>query len=545
MNKKIVFIIPMLVAMLPALGSCGKKETSQDDPTKANLYIQTLNKGIGMKWLQNAAKEFEELYAESTDFQKGRTGVKIHVQGDTLTDGDYIRKSVLNKDIYFTEQIEYRYLVNSKKFLDITDVLTSDLSEYGDAEGRTILSKLDPTMENYLNVDNKYYAVPFYDSFYGLVYDVTLWKEKKLYLSTDPDDRFVRYGDESMTLGPDNIAGTPDDGLPATYEEFALLLKELDDRGITPFITAQNAKEYMADYLYNVVADYEGVDNMVLNLTLDGTATDLIKSVDNDGNITYEEDPVTITQSNGYRLTRQPGKYYALSFLKNVLMKKSSYYRLVDKHTNAQMQFVQKNVSGGRPNVAMILEGSWWENEAASAIAKEEARTGKRDYAIMPIPFATSEKAAASGYQHTYLSLSQSFGIVSAKTRNQKLAKEFMRFLHSDKMLSKFTADTSITRPLNYEVSEEDQANLSSYAKSLIYLKKNSTIVYPYSSQPLEVKYATYFKHHNFVWKAKVDNTPYGHPWDYFLSSNPGVKTVKKYFDGQYAFFSDIWKNLK
>ena len=277
MNKKLFIVMPMLGIILPGLAGCG---SSTDDPNKANLHIVTLDKGIGTTWLENAAKAFEELYAESEDFQPGRKGVKITVIGGTTYDGNYLNNNILNEDIYFTEQVEYRALVNKGKLLDITDVLNADLSIYGDAEGKTILKKLDSTMENYLNVSNKYYGVPFYDAYYGLVYDVTLWKKQNLYLSNDPEDRFVPYGDENMTLGSDNIAGTPDDGLPATYEEFGILMTELKDRGIKPFVTAQNTKEYVADYLFNVAADYEGVDNMVMNTTLSGTATDLIDNVD-------------------------------------------------------------------------------------------------------------------------------------------------------------------------------------------------------------------------------------------------------------------------
>lgn len=538
MNKKLLIVIPMLGIVGLAATGCRKKTSSGDDPTKANLHVRTLNKGIGTKWLENAAEAFEALYANSTEFQEGRTGVKVSVIGDTSLDGNYLNNNVLNDDVYFTEQVEYRDLVNKGKLLDISDVMSADLSSYGDAAGKTILSKLDATMENYLNVNSKYYGVPFYDSFYGFVYDVTLWKEHGLYLAND--GTFVNFDDADISVGSDNVAGTADDGLPATYEDFGKLILELSERGITPFITAQNTKEYVADYLFNVVADYEGVNNMVLNLNLNGEATDLVESVDDNGVMTMMA-PTAITEANGYLLTKQAGRYSALSFLKNQMMKVSNSYRLVDTHTTAQREFVQKNNSGGRPDVGMIIEGSWWENEASAVIESEAKKAGARKFAIMPIPFASSAKALASGYKHTYLSLSQSFGVVSANCSNVKLAKEFMKFLHSDKMLSKFTADTSITRPLNYEVTAEDQSKLSTYAKSLISLKQNANIVYPYSSLPIEVNNPSYFKHYYFMWKASVNGVPYNHPWDYLREDG---STIKNYFDGQYAFFSNAWGNL-
>ena len=536
MNKKLLMVVPVLAMVGLATTGCRKKTASGDDPTKANLHVRTLNKGIGTKWLENAAEAFESLYASSTEFQEGRTGVKVTIIGDASCDGDYLNNNVLNDDIYFTEQVQYRDLVNKGKLLDISDVLSADLSGYGDAAGKTILSKLDSTMENYLNHGGKYYGVPFYDSFYGFVYDVTFFKERGLYLSNTGD--FVNFDDPNLSLGSDGIAGTPDDGLPATYEEFGSLMNEISERGFTPFITAQNTKEYVADYLFNVVADDEGVDNMVTNLTLSGTVSDLVDTVsDNDGNSVSMKGATTITEDNGYLLTRQVGRLNALKFLKNQMVgDPTSSYRLVDTHTTAQREFVQKNSSGGRKDVAMIIEGSWFENEAADTIAKETKKAGAREFAIMPVPWSSADKAESRNHRHTYLSLSQSFGVVSSSCSNQKLAKEFMKFLHCDKMLSKFTADTSITRPLNYEVTAEDQAKLSNYAKSLIYLKAHSDIVYPYSSNPIEVNSPSYFKHHNFIWKSTAGDSV----WDYFRTGSGSIKT---YFDGIYDMFHSAWTN--
>ena len=171
---------------------------------------------------------------------------------------------------------------------------------------------------------------------------------------------------------------------------------------------------------------------------------------------------MTITNDNGYELTRQIGKYQALHFMKDILMSSSNNFETISTHTAAQTSFVYGKQNGAGKTVGMIIEGSWWENEARNTIANYEETYGERsDYAIMPIPFADDAKAEACGRKHTYLSLSQSFGVVNAQCKNVKLAKEFMKFLHSDKMLSKFTADTSITRPLNYDVSASDQSKLS------------------------------------------------------------------------------------
>ena len=553
MKQKLILGLPILTLLMTAVTGChlGRKEGGEEDDGMAHVTVATLDKGIGMTWLTNAASMFEELYKDRTDFEEGKVGVKVDVSGSTGIDGDYIQNSNLNKDIYFTEGIPYRELVQrGDKFLDITDVVTEKLTTYDD--NRSVEDKLDPGMKDYLNVDGKYYGIPFYDSFYGLVYDVTLWNEKGLYLSKS--NTFVRKNGD-LSLGCDGVAGTLDDGLPSTYEEFRLLIQKIRDFSIKPFVCSTNGIEYTANYLYNVLADYEGLDNMNLTTTLNGTANDLVAenglTLNADGsvqNVTFKP-ATTINNDNGYELTRQLGKYQALHFMGDILMSSADNYKIEATHTTAQTSFVYGKQNGSGKTVAMIIEGSWWENEAANTLKNYEETYGERsDYAIMPIPFADETKAEQCNRKHTYLSLSQSFGVVSSSSQHVKLAKEFMRFLHSDKMLSKFTADTSITRPLNYDISAEDQNHLSTYAKSLIDLKKNSDIFYPYTSNQFMMDNLTYFTAFNFTWNSRFkvgdEDKFYRHPCMYFTADIKEGHFPIKYFDGQYDYFKKQWSAM-
>lgn len=541
-NKYLILTsIGVLGMLLGGTGCKGRRSNnnSQHDPTKAHISVATLDKGIGTAWLSNAAKEFEELYKDATNFEEGKTGVEVSVIGSTSYNGAYIENSALNEDIYFTEGIAYRELSRKGKFLDLTETVNAQLSDYG--ENKTIMSKIDDTLADYLTVDGKVYGIPFYDSFYGMVYDMDLWDDESLYLSKD--GKFVkRSGD--LSLGTDNKTGTLDDGLPATYEEFGKLFNKLLDKEIIPFIASEKGIEYTANYLFNVFADYEGVENMKLTLTLDGTANDLVaQGWDGTGNIPLQG-ATTITNDNGYELQRQVGRYKTLKFFNDVIVSSPNNYnkKLEQSHISAQSSFINGKQLG-KP-IAMIIEGSWWENEAKSAFATYEKNYGKKsNYAIMPIPFENAEKAAASDYKHTYLSLSQSFGIVSKSSQNKGLALEFMKFLHTDKMLSKFTKDTSITRPLNYEISEEDQAQLTTYAKSLIDLKKTANVFYPYSSNQLQLDNNVYFTAFNWTWHTIIGGQEYRHPWMYFTTvDNPSPLA---YFNGQYKYFSDLWSSLQ
>ena len=541
-KTNLLLILSIMTLSTSALTGCGGKKSGgkDDDPTKANLYIGALDKGIGTTWLDNAARAFEELYQDSEEFQSGRKGVKIHISGSTQYDGNYIARSNLSKDIYFTEGIPYHEVVAKGKFLSLNEVYDADLSRYG--ETRKIKDKVDQAFLDYLKVGDDYYGIPFYDSFYGLVYDVNLWNERSLYIAKDGS--FVnKEGD--LSLGSDNKAGTLDDGLPATYEEFASLMYEISQSNMTPYITSTAGMEYTANYLYNVLADHEGMEQMMLNYTFNGVAKDLI-DVDSEGNITRLPE-TTINDDNAYMLTKQEGRYKTLKFCKDVLLKEKEYRVNDPSHTVAQQTFINSKQVSEKP-IAMIVEGSWWENEARNAIQTYEKSYGeKTNFAIMPIPFENAEVAAKKNYKHTYLSLSQSFGIISKSTQNAKLACEFMKFLHTDKMLSKFTADTSITRPLNYEISEEDQANLSNYAKSLIDLKKNSDIVYPYSSNQLVINNIDVFNAYHFIWNTRIggkNGNVFKHPFMYFASQTITNPSAEDYFNGQYEYISSRWPGL-
>ena len=128
--------------------------------------------------------------------------------------------------------------------------------------------------------------------------------------------------------------------------------------------------------------------------TFDGVATDLIQ-VDEDGNVKKLPD-TQITFENGYELQQQAGRYYTLKFVENVLSKKDNF-KIIDTHINAQKSFVRGGIANDQP-IAMILEGSWWENEAKDAF-NDLADNGleRHNYAVMPKPHATEEKNWSKG----------------------------------------------------------------------------------------------------------------------------------------------------
>ena len=77
MKKLKVLSVIGLLSLTSLAGCSGTQTEEKADKTKAQLTISTYEGGVGKKWLENAARDFEELNKDRTDFQEGRTGIRI------------------------------------------------------------------------------------------------------------------------------------------------------------------------------------------------------------------------------------------------------------------------------------------------------------------------------------------------------------------------------------------------------------------------------------------------------------------------------------
>lgn len=537
MKKQLVRVLSLaaMAAIVGTLPSCGTvNKGNGEDLTKANLSIATFDGGVGVEWLENAARRFEEKYKDADYFQEGRVGVKISVVANKSYDGNYLLESSLSKDIYFTESVDYINVANTGKYLDLTDTFNEKLTAFG--EDKSVLDKIDDNLKGFLSRQGKYYAVPFYDAFYGFVYDVTLFKDRGYYVSKSGN---ATSNLNNLSAGPDGVEGTSDDGLPATYEQFAKMLNWIKNDGVTPLAYSVKYDEYILRTLTNYWMNYEGVDQAQLNYNFEGTATHIVDGFNPDGSPKLINKDITF--ANGYDLQKQAGKYYALDFLKNILCSDVKNYHGDSTHTGAQSSFVEGKHYGDESARAMLVDGSWWENEAKEAFTSLEYNNFERsDYALMPIPHVDASRI---GSKQTILSQNNSYGFVAGNTTNPELAKEFMKFLHTDAELSAFTATTSMTRALRYDISSSDLEKVTSYGKSLIDYKKNCNIVYPCSSLPQVINNASYFANDSWAWKSRINGSDYADPWTYMTQSKS--PSVSDYFGGLYNFFKDSWSNFK
>ncbi len=344
---KITVTMLLLVATCAALFTgCGPQALNPEDDTKSKLIVNNYAGGFGADWLNNVEKRFEEAYA-NVSFEAGKVGVDVVINHNKDQGETYLSKiDAMEDEVFFPGNIYYHEWVTSGKMLDITDVITGTNDADG---GKSILDKMTQEEKDFYSVNGAYYAIPHHESQPGVVYDKDLFEAKGLYFAKNgaPSEDYALdkdtvggysgvtayTGKGEKSAGPDGLHGTSDDGLPATYEEFFTLCEYMmvPSVGVTPFIWTGKTKGYYTDLLMAALAaDYEGAEQLAMQYSYTGTATNLI-SIDANGNITELPDEA-ITVETGYRaLYVSPMLYNAIEDVPVVKDEATGEYKLTDE----------------------------------------------------------------------------------------------------------------------------------------------------------------------------------------------------------------------
>lgn len=542
----------LLGLMCFSLVSCGEgffEEPTEGetplDPDKTTIHIGNYYGGLGDKWLDVLCKQYEATHPE----------VQFKIENDK---NPYLLDNIINNisssecSLFFIEKIYYYDMVSQGLIADITDVVKSPLTEFGD-EG-TIEDKLDDQFKNYLAnndiCDGKYYALPTYTAHYHMVYDVDLFEQKKLYIGKDSTaDSIVWINgkvEDTKSAGVDGVFGTYDDGLPTTMAQFEALVSRMVKMSITPFIWTGQYSDYSSGILTSIYADYEGADAFELNYTFDG------KAVLNGGTT-----PTTITEENAYQLQSQKGKLVALDFARYITSDSINYASssglLTSTHLEAQDEYIasrpENNGSTIKP-IGIIFEGDWWENEARINddftsmvnLYGEEYAYGTRRFSVMPFP---NVEGGAEGNTILSTSASNAFFINSnASEEIMAICKDFLKFCHTEAALQVFTQYTGMVRPFEYEITDEQYNELTYYSQTLydLYKKSNTKIVYDLNRCDTRINNPSYFVNY-WRWTSSHSGGVYDYPFRDFIDNKN--MTAKVYFDGLEEYHKSQWSRFK
>lgn len=543
MYKKFLAFVMALVTLtsLGFLNAC-KRGVEAVNKNMTQLYIGNYNGGVGQVWIVEAANAFAEKYKDYS-FEKGKKGVQFFFDHDKdlETETNILGSKNLN-ELYFNQGVNYTEWADKGLLLDITQWVNEDLTEFG--ENESIMDKVNAPFDTFLNRNGKIYGVPFWEAYYGIQYNISMFENNGYYF--DEDNVLGAGKNDAKSVGLDGIAGTADDGLPTTYAEFFELCDYIADGGKDPIIWSGKAKDYFSWLLSSLMADYEGTDKFMVNYTLNGTV-DVIDSF-NGNTPVIKQVSINDAANNGALLAKQPGLYYALSFAEQLLRNPDRYADegLYPTATNldVQISFVQ----GESP---MIIEGTWWENEATSALQKEFGSEGKMaqdcKFGVMPLPKVNQEEVekcrsveqGGEGKGTTLVSPLSSYVYVKSNVAESKyeLIKKFIQFCHTDERMKIFTETTGMYKPYEYETDQN--SNISYYDKQLKALVENvnTTVIVPISKHPYYLKDYTnfYLLPHLFMTSVKIE----GKTWvdwnslEVFGQSNNSL-TAKDYFEGVY-----------
>lgn len=509
--RKLVSGLLAVSAIFSATACGGNSDDGEKiDHTKTQIYVYNFNGGFGSEWLDKAADRFEQLH-EGISYEDGKEGIQVWVD-NKKTDIHTISTNILDNrsEIYFTEQAYYYTLKSEGVLGDITDAVTSDLSAYGDATGTTIESKMTKEQKDYYgiveNSQTKYYAIPHYAGYSGLTYNVDLFNEKCWYFAKTPVPElglmgyFVETLNDERSFGPDGKTGivdgvdySADDGLPATYEEFYMLCDYISQSGQQALLwNGSNRADYMNMFASALEANFNGLDEMMLMYTMNGTAKKL-GTVDNSGAFVADENDTEITSENAYEMFRTEGRYRALEFVQKIATTAKWHNPVKTEgetysHLNAQEDFLYAGHDGGvTKNIGMLIEGNWWENEAASTFKTMADRQGEqysrtnRKFAWMPLPKVTKELVGTQSTLNDFL-YSLCFMKANVAEWKKPLLLEFIKFVNSDVSLKEFSQTTNTPKALTYSMTDKEMESMSYFGKSLMKIKQNSQIVYPYSN---------------------------------------------------------------
>lgn len=534
--KSIISLVMTLAILMSLLAGCGGGET-QVDATKTHLSVLSYDGGIGSQWLKNAAKRFEEKYA-NVSFEEGKMGVVIDITNDKLDGKNGVTTTPYA--VWFSESVNYNDLIATGQIVDISDIVTGSLSEISDgAETGSIEDKLSAEYAEALTaIDGKYYCLPHYEVYTGLVYDIDLFDKYGYYFSVNGGFTFDA---EEKTVGPDGVKGTKDDGLPSSYEELYTLMDQMVADGVVPFTWVGAHENYVNDLFAGLQAAYAGKDEFLLNVNFDSsisnTQATIIDSFDGD---TPVESKVTITNENGYLMSLQAGKYYAFELMEKI-MSNDSYHTKMDKstsHLDTQEKYILSSLKAGEKPIAMMIEGTYWYNEAAEALKRSvntyKERAEGRRFGWMPLPVQYEGSVTeGNGKKNTVLESLCSFAFINAKYKDDEVildvAKKFLQFCYTDESLVEFSVTTGLPKCVNYTIPEDKLALIDNYfQKDVLDTKMNSDVVYPYSANPIFVNNMGdfIFNQGGKLWEGTVDGKT---TTNFYAALKSGV-SAKDYF---------------
>ncbi len=553
MKKKTKIMSAIMAGVMSlCLIGCGGNENSGADGDNKNKTTVNLWQYIGCsgeEWAKAAIQRFEEANKDVV-YEDGKKGVHIERTYDKaaqLTDLTY--------DVYILESIADIYSLSAQgKILNLDD-LFEGTNGY-EAVGKKVKTEMLDGLKGVDSDGNEgYYALPWYEWYPGIAYDVDYFDKNDLYFAsskegatpytTDYGTAYLLGSNTTKSVGPDGVAGTYDDGLPSSVEEFLQLCAVIDGKSFDPIVIGGGVKDYSFYLVEALWASLSGADEIQTIYSMDSKGKEIeVVRRDASGNFVFkneslypdaknekvkaikvpETEKIVITSANANRVYDMVSRYYALSVLE-VICREGWYNDAVYKDTsymNTQTQRAFYFGTTGR-TAAMLYDASFWYSEAvrSGAVGKYQQlhRGAERKVSFMPMPTQLSGSVAENqGKKNTLLDVGNSLMFISSKITSEgvrKAAKDFLAFLYSDEELKAFTENEGLLIPIKGDYYDKTKLfALGDYYSRMDTIRNASDIIY-YSTTSNLVR--GHKNDYNLLWSGPINNPEINGSKQYYM----------------------------
>ena len=533
--KKLQSFLAALIILLSLFSGVGCSEADggyQIDPNKTQIYVHVTNGGYGYSWLEQAAEDWGK--------EPGNEKYEIIPVSSIEEDVTKIKsnyESGAAEDIYFMSHSGIQQLISAGIVADLNDLVQQKPD--GGKTVEELLKYPDTVRGAFSDEEGNLYAIPYGDSFLGLVFDFDLFYDAG-WLITD--------GMGNLSAGKDGKPGTYDDGQPVNIAEWETMLNKIKNSGNAyPFIYTTKYIGYLDQIIYALVAQYAGLEDYNTFIDYEGSYKDA------------NGQTVTVPLSEGYKVYEMPAFEKAAAFLHDYLfldqsmVYPSSWDTTEFTHRDAQNKFIigYKQTSDV-PLGAMLAEGIWWENEARSMFNSLEDRGddkhayGQVDYRYMLFPDMEGQVGAngdGTGSVFSAMDAGAAFVLKSDDAEKQAKAEDFLLYTCKEKYLKLFTQSSGAVRPYYYELSEQELAEMTPFQRNVwaIYSDtENVTIIRPAMERfSTRINYATSKMDDRFYGKFSTAGYGISKAFSLHYSTSEYLQAVKAYNQGEWTTFME------
>ena len=523
--QKTVLAIAVAAIALSSAACGGKPAGNQGREGYTQIYVAVNSDGfVGLDWLNKSAEKFNEIMDEQdVKYEVIVQDGEFNILG---TLGDQINSGYSEYSIYFGGQAGIVPLIEQGMILDVSDVYK--MTAPGDTKPiKERMLDYEGFTASFKNLKGEgIYAVPYTSAIFGLVFDYEYFLERGYLYYADVSElgavnaqendivaaaegdllvaekAFGNYdaGEYILSKGKDGKYGTYDDGQAVTMEEFEeiisrMLYPGLDGKRDIPFIyTNQYAKGYTTPFMHSIMAQYMGYDNYYNFLALKGDIKDVAGNVQltldklEKGKDAFETEVVKTAYEKAAQFFYDyvMGKAAEIGDVTDVTTDKLLWENTRTgnsfSHKAAQNHFVQayKASLSGIAQPAFLFEGSYWENEAKATMQQldEGRKYGQREYRIYLLPAVDGQ--ISENNETVFAGMDTSNGVLlnnypknirdkgaAVKTEFMNRAKQFLAMTMSEEMCVYYTKTTGLRKPFAYELSAEDQAELTPFQRNV------------------------------------------------------------------------------